>query len=425
MGVQPRKTFAEHAAAAGVALYKNRHEIRRRLGKNAPKEKNSTLNLKMGRPIKRKANHKADKPKKAQKVGKSSGSKNDPNVVGEQSFYSKADGKPVKKNLANVYKILSASTAKNYYEFNSVQPMWNSAGSAAIPLFDMSLGVGSQTTMPIDIHELTAVPNVVNGSVLYPKTSYRISFTTDTGAGYVAPITGGSSNSFGYNAQSNPLFLQQSVGNNNSSNSFPGAEDTWESTQIKLNLVGALSVPLTYHVYLCQFKKDYLCPDVIQTLSTTTTPNNAQYLSEASAFWEAFAKPLITNPILLQTSNHMKDVKVLKHDVFHLEPKLSTEPSANEGTAVTWPHVKTVSYFERMNRKCDYMWDEVASTAMTPGSTTTQLDQGDCACTVEPKKRVYLIVACESFSTTPTAAFSTARNGSYDIMVRHKHTRVL
>lgn len=46
---------------------------------------------------------------------------------GEQSFYSKADGRPMKKSLANVYKILSASTAKNWYECNAVNPLWGVA----------------------------------------------------------------------------------------------------------------------------------------------------------------------------------------------------------------------------------------------------------------------------------------------------------
>jgi hypothetical protein len=358
-------------------------------------------------------------------TNKPKGSKNDPNVVGEQSFYSKADGKPVKKSLANVYKILSANTAKNYYEFNSVNPMWNQYGSGNIGLFDLSLGAGSATSMPIDLHELTAVPNIVSGSVVTPKTSYRISFSSDAATGTVQPLTAGASNSFGYNALNYPLFLQNTTGATNNADSYPMSEDMWESTQIKLNLAGALTVPLTYHVYICQFKKDYLCPDVIQALSSTTSVTNANYLSEASAFWQAFAKPLITNPILLQNSSHMKDVHVLKHDVFHLEPKLSTEPAANEGTAVTFPHVKTVSYFERMNRKMDYSWEDTGGVALTPGTTGTQIDTGDVSCTVAPNKRVYLIVSCESFSTTPTAAFSTTRNGSYDIMVRHKHTRVL
>lgn len=189
-----------------------------------------------------------------------------------------------------------------------------------------------------------------------------------------------------------PLFLQNTVGATTNNDSYPEVSDMWVSTQIKMNLVGALTVPMTFHVYLVQFKKSWLCPDVIQSLLTAPTSDLAttQYLAEATAFWQAFAKPLMYNPILVQNSPHLKDMKVIKHDVYHLEPKLSTEPAANEGAAQTWPHVKTVSYFERMNRKVDYKWEDTG-TVTSQVTNQTQVDQGDTLCTVEPLKRVYMI----------------------------------
>ena len=107
---------------AMCGMYDNRKAINSALGRNKPKAKKSTLNIKMGRPMKRKGTH---PPKRdAKKANTPKGSKNDPNVTGgEQSFYSKADGKPVKKTLANVYKILSANTVKNCYEFSACNPM--------------------------------------------------------------------------------------------------------------------------------------------------------------------------------------------------------------------------------------------------------------------------------------------------------------
>lgn len=411
-----RVTGIEMAGAAAKSLYKNRGKVNHVLGRNAPKEKNSTLHLKMGRPVpKRKGNHspRKDPPKKGKTAR---GTKSD-GTSGEQSFYSKADGKPLKKSLANVYKILSANTAKNWYECNSCNPLWGSNGNGFHVLQAVQNAAQMPLTLPIDIWDLTAVPNIVNNVVTIPQNRWQMQMSNETASAVVSTVNGG---------VQVPLFLQNSVGTTTNNDSYPESSDLWVSTQIKLNLVGALTVPVTFHVYLVQFKKDYLCPDVIQTLSNSaqSNPSTAQYLAEATAFWQAMAKPLMFNPILVQSSNHMKDVKVIKHDVFHLEPKLSTEPTANEGTAVAWPHVKTVSYFERMNRKLDYKWNDTGTVALSD-INQTMVDAGDTRATVEPSKRVYMILACEAFETNQTTAFSNVRNGSYDIMMKHRHEKVL
>ncbi|KAL3138114.1 hypothetical protein ABBQ38_005344 [Trebouxia sp. C0009 RCD-2024] len=279
----------------------------------------------MGRPVKkRKVNH--------SKGSKARGTKSD-GAPGEQTFYSKADGQPLKKSLANVYKILSANTSKNWYETNSANPLWGASAYGYHQLSAYQPMIGSLLNLPIDLYDLTAVPNIVNNVVTYPTMRYQMAMSNETGSAVVAP----QSASLGV-----PLFLQNTVGTTTNNDSYPEAGDLWVSSQIKLNLVGALTVPMTFHIYLVQFKKDYLCPDVIQQLQTAspTSTSTAQYLAEATAFWQAMAKPLTYNPILVQSSGHMKDVKVLKHDVFHLEPKLSTEPAANEGVSSSWPQVK-------------------------------------------------------------------------------------
>ena len=65
---------------------------------------------------------------------------------------------------------------------------------------------------------------------------------------------------------------------------------------------------------------------------------------------------------------------------------------------------------------------ELCTVNMVTSSSASQIDTGNVACThtVEPKKRVYLV----TFETRDTGAFSTVRNGSYDIMVKHKHERM-
>ena len=388
-------------------------------------------------PLKRKANskgnHKRIPKRRANAKGKAKGrsagtitttkgkgSKNDPTVTGEQTFYSKADGATMKKSLNNVYKILSASTAHNWYQTYAATALWGSASPWGYnQMTNNQSAAGSTLTLPLYIHDLNSVPNVVNGTITTPSASFVMQAANETaGAAITFKPTG-----YGTNG-SQELFLQNTVGASNNADSYPGAEDMHISTQIKLNLVGALSIPITFHVYIVSFKKDYLCPDVMNTLTQTTTTTAASYYAEAVAFWESLIKPMLYNPILVQSSPHLKDMKVHKHDAFHLEPKLSTEPQSNEGAAATWPHVKTVSYFERYNTKCDYKWDDNASVPLT-GTGDVQRDVGDVRCTVAPQKRKYLIVMAESFETNQSQTFNTVRNASYDFMIKHKHSRVL
>ena len=388
-----------------------------------PLKRKANGGAKNKRPAKRRANFKGKKLGRSAgliKTTKGKGTKKDPAGSDELSFYSKADGKPVKKTLANVYKILSANTAKNWYEAYCANPMFGSAGAGFNTLSALQTGaLGTPIQVPIDLYDLTAVPNLVNNVIKAPLIKSQCIFSNETDTCTV---------SFKEVGMQRDLFLQNTIGTSTNTDSYPEAADTWVSTQIKMNLVGALSVPMNIHCYLVQFKKDYLCPDIINQLYTSsgTGAAGATYLQEATAFWQAMAKPLMYNPILVQSSSHLKDVKVLKHDVFRFDPKLSTEPGSQEGaTAVVWPHVKTVSYFERMNRTLNYKWNDSDLVSLAAGTPDVQQDVGDTRCTVRPKDRVYLIVAAEAFETNEGAAFSNVRNASYDIMIKHKHSKIL
>jgi len=83
--------------------------------------------------------------------------------------------------------------------------------------------------------------------------------------------------------------------------------------------------------------------------------------------------------------------------------------------------VKLLACSLRMNRTCDYTWNEIGTVNTATSASANLIDRSNVACThaVEPKKRVYLV----TFETRNTGAFSTVRNGSYDIMVKHKHER--
>lgn len=373
----------------------------------------------MGPLKKTKVNHARPKTKNVE--GKTKGIKKD--VAGqEQTFYSSVDGQPMKKSLANVYKILSASTAKNWYEFNGANSMWGTYGHGYYLLQSVQSATGSQLQMPMHIYDLSAVPNVVAGTVTQPVVGYTYTPSNETNTA-VPGFTGQS--------YSQTIFLQNTQGSTTNVESYPEAGDMHVSTQIKLNIFGALSVPMNVHVYIFKFKKDYLCPDIVNELPNSSSAEaSTSYLTEAATFYQSLLKPMLYNPILVQNQTHLKDMHIIKHDKFHFEPKLSTEPNAQEGgnNLPYWPHCKTVSYFERWNKKCDYSWTDTGEVALTQ-ALGTQQDNGNNSTTVKPSERLYLMVMAEAFadpaSGNTATAFSNLRNASYDIMVKHKHERVI
>lgn len=336
----------------------------------------------------------------------------------EQTFYSSTDGSRQKKTLANVYKILSANRVSNYYEFNSANQMYV---PGKVPMYSNAT-TSAAGQLPVHMIDLTACPNVVGGSIvngtstittgtlssattMTPYHCFLNTVTTAAGAQqYWYPVT-----------EDLPLQLVSSPQTQSTTDSYPMGKDQLVWSQIKLNLYGCNLYPLTYKVYFIKLKKDYLHMSENVLLTAGQGSGTADEVVERNAFWNAISKPLLYNPILPQDSKHWKDVTVLKSDTFHIAPKLSTESD-------TVPHVKTVSYFERWNLDLNYAWQD-ETTIATTSTNNTQIDLGETKTTVQHKDRVLMLITCENF--TAPGSYSSTTNGSYDIMVKCRHDRVI
>lgn len=324
----------------------------------------------------------------------------------EHTFYNSQDGTLMKKNLANVYKILAANSTKNYYEFNAASQLFGARGYKA-----MYNGATSTTggVAPVHMVDLTACTNVIKGAATVPPLYYGVltsgapaSVSTTSGALNVAAV------SFQPNGTQNAMFVANSQAAASFAEMYPGEKDRLLWSDIRLQLYGALNVPITWHVYFVQFKKSHLAPNVASTDGT------ADEIAERAAFWEAMTKPLLFNPILVQDQKHLRDLKIIKHDQFNIAPATSTETLVN-------PHVKTVKYFERWNKLCNYNWNDMSQVDFS-GADGTQASVGENRTTVQHQQRVYMLIACEAF--TP-GNFSNTVCGSYDIMVKSCHERSL
>lgn len=337
---------------------------------------------------------------------KQKGSKKD--ASNDQTFYTSSDGKRVKKSLANVYKILSANTVKNTYEFNAANLMYSPFGKQMINYYQGA--AGQAIDCPIHFVDLTACPNMAaNGTPAVPALYWgRLIRTNETDN---ATVT------FSQNGTDLPLQLVGAPDAVSDMNSYPGGKDTLMWSEIKMNLYGATQSPLQYKVMFVQFKKGWLCPNQANV-------GTVAEVAERVAFWDSFLGTLSYNPILVQNSKHLKDLKILKQDTFRLAPKLSTDLD-------TAPNIKTVSYFERWNRDVDYSWQDMDSVQLVQtvnNATTTQIDLGEITATADPLKRIYMLITCESYNTAraqPATGASFAKNGTYDIMVKHRHMKVI
>jgi len=335
---------------------------------------------------------------------KKKGKKNDGG--NEHTFYNSQDGTLMKKSLANVYKILAQNSTKNYYEFNAALQLYGARGYKS-----MTNGATATTggTLPLHAIDLTACTNVVKGVATVPSNYYTcltsgapITVGASTGSITVNPVN------FQATGLPNQMFVANSQATVNFAEQYPGSQDRLMWSDIRLQLYGALNVPMTWHVYFVQFKKSHLVPNA---LSTDGTPDE---IAERAAFWQSMTKPLLFNPILVQDQKHLRDLKILKHDQFNIAPAASTETLVN-------PHVKTVKYFERWNKLCNYQWGDLAQVDFS-GSDATQQSVAENRTTVEHKQRVYMLIACESFTG---GNFSNTTNGSYDVMVKQCHERSL
>lgn len=340
---------------------------------------------------------------------KQSGSKKDGGA--EQTFYTSRSGQRMKKNLANLYKIVEGETTKNYYQFDSVNAMYTKGANNIIN----QVQTGSLTGVaPMHMVDLTCVPNMVNGVVTQPNLYHCYmnaqAVTTQTtlmGNTSYTPI------SWTQIAESTALSVVNTTAYPSTApESYPCEKDRLLWSDIRLNLYGALNVPLTWHIWILKFKKPWLVPT---SGITGTTDEQA----EKSAFWLAFGKPLVYNPILVQDQKHLKDVQILKHDKFTMSPKLTTEPANNS----TYAHVKTVKYFQEWDKIVDYSWQDEGQPATGFASDAlVEVSQAETRCFVTPKERIIMVIAAEAFTQ---GAFNPATNGSYDIMVKSCHERTV
>lgn len=197
-------------------------------------------------------------------------------------------------------------------------------------------------------------------------------------------------------------------------------------TDIRMNLYGSFSVPLTYNIYVMTMKEQL---DPFQF-------GLGADIAQGTECWNMFkdiTRGCQGNSVSMNGRiDWPKDVRILKHDRIVMQPLgYSDQVAVSEpGPASHTPNIHEYRLFLNHRRYRNYKWSENADeTSYGNNYAVNQWDvnvSGETMCDVEWGKRLFLIITCTCADVGEgtddyTANAVTARvQGSYDICVRNK-----
>lgn len=306
----------------------------------------------------------------------------------EYTRVSRAMGRVPRKDLRGAWKLLDQNKSTTIYSYRNYSPF----GGVNGPLGLLNVSTTPTTgvlTAPMHLWDLTAAPNVVNGTVTLPVIQWVPTWGTPAaGASF---IWQNSQNFTVENSDQAATITSQ----------YPNGSDTLNWIQAKMLFYCPTTLPCRYQIDVVQFKDTRLVPD-----SVTGTNQFA------SAFYQAMLKRFMYSPLETGNSRYQKYLKVLHTQTFILNPKESTE-------AVN-TIFREVNIFMRLNRRCTYDWSDQNNMALTGAGGQTNTDVA-VKTTVHPRARIFLMIRAQSPNAS---AFLSTIHPSYDIVLRTSHSQM-
>jgi len=197
-------------------------------------------------------------------------------------------------------------------------------------------------------------------------------------------------------------------------------------TDIKLNLYGTYSVPIHYHVFLCQM------PEQLDPFSVAPGSFHV-YGSEFANMIRDISGGLLYSSV---GGNSYKkwpsDVRIVKQHRVTIQPLTYSDQAAERGLEPTLtsdaPHIHELRWFVRHDRHRDYHWSENTGDMISQNNYATagwdinnpKQTMSDC----EWGKKLFLfITATAPGSTVAGSEFPSGNDvrihGSYDVNVRN------
>lgn len=205
----------------------------------------------------------------------------------------------------------------------------------------------------------------------------------------------------------------QSAYNPTSANSSPSDVAILKWSEIRADIWGAQNHPVEWTFTLCQLNEKVLPAD----------ENAVLFDREGIDWWDSLSSKLCFSPSDRKINNgpYKNHIKVMDRRSFILNPTSTTENDADG-------HVRSVRFFYKLNRKCNFSWSNNAPAALVADVDPAQnsnfdpFTSGDSHFTVEPKARVFMMITCKNWRAPPTtyAGMTPANTATFNLSVYNR-----
>jgi len=363
-------------------------------------------------------------------------------------------GKTKRRSTAQVFQAVLGSGVPSICRWQCSSA--NYIGAGRIPI-EYRKADGTLSYVPIHFMPLTGVYGTYANTSLFPDDVdhgvYNIGMSRflydDTNGNFLyQPVL--SNTKTGYNGvdtlgkwqiESNSFGLDNT--DNHSNKQFH------KYTDVKMNLYGALNIPVTYTVMLVQFLKPEYNPnsippvrDIAASVPSAIFPN-----TDLNAMLKDMLRPLVgqnMNTNGYEDWRRTGNIRIVKREVVKINPLPYTEAAAEASTtACNTANIHELRWFIRHDRFRQYQWAETASNTIPDIPVNDggwdvhkrSIPMGD----VDWDKRLYLLVTSSvpeqgntnngytvasisnngGYINSPTTAEADKWFGSYDICVRN------
>jgi len=338
---------------------------------------------------------------------------------GDVEYMTRKLGHKAKKSMTDVYKRINAALEPAYYRWQRLIGYEVAAGALALArgVVGVPPAAGSEEAMPMFMFNLSAVDRMRTGLAPGIQCAYQLK--------KVWPATGVVSPQYSFNfvtgnAPDGTVSQLPWLRENSSSTNPQCIRDILEWVDIRMDCIGATTIPTKWEISIVQFKDVTFEPEY-QLANSTLDIDVMHRERQRALLYDAWINPWISHPILLQ--NPKLNATVIKQNVKVLF-KQSFITQAKESTDLyTSGQEKIIKIFKWFNKTQVYEWDE-ANRPPNPqvgGVETMGYAQNNPPAIqndVEPKQRLYLVVKAQCHTVNSATATVCP---SFDIVMRKKH----
>jgi hypothetical protein len=308
-----------------------------------------------------------------------------------------------------------------------------------IPIHFMSLttlsGAFTSTTFPTE--------DPING--IYKHGLCRMLHQPATSRMFYQPMQVNTSDGYNnYNSDGLWQYEQNAAGINTQERHNGKHFHKW--TDIKMNLYGAMYMPVTYTISLVQFRSETLNPNSVLPVGIggLAVESAIEPYTECNNLFRDMLRPLIGQNMNGNGFKPSNEYRIVKKEVIKIDPMPVTEAIAEDTTsAIMTGNIRELRWFIRHDRFRNYAWSErIADTTQDTTFNDGGWDlykRGVAMGDVAWDSRLYLLITCTApelgttangypevavgttggYMNTSTASPADKWMGSYDIAVRN------